>query len=202
MIGATVYLTFHLQIVLGFSPLMAGLASLPLTIVISLVAPLATRFLSRVGARPLMIGGPLFAAAGLFFLSFITVGGNYLVQVLPALVLLGIGMAMLFVPMQNLALAGVAPHDAGAASATANAAMQIGGSLGLSIFTTAYAAAAGGVVVAGSASQLESFVSGYSAAFVAAGVAMLIGCVLAIVLIRTPKRDEVPEVTGAVSASD
>lgn len=187
MIGATVYLTFHLQIVLGFSPLQAGLASLPLTIVIALVAPLATRFLSRFGARPLMIAGPLFAASGLFLLSLITVGGDYLVQVLPALVLLGIGMSMLFVPMQNLALAGVAGHDAGAASATVNAAMQIGGSLGLSIFTTAYAAASGGVVVTDAASRLDAFVSGYSAAFAAAGIAMLVGCVLAIVLIR-PKR--------------
>ncbi|WP_169513988.1 MFS transporter [Agromyces subbeticus] len=196
MIGATVYLTFHLQIVLGFTPLQAGLASLPLTVVISLVAPIATRLLSRFGARPLMIGGPLIAAAGLFLLSFITVGGDYATQVLPALVLLGIGMAMLFVPMQNLALTGVAAHDAGAASATANAAMQIGGSLGLSIFTTAYAAAEGGAIVTGSASQLAAFVEGYSAAFVAAGVAMLVGCLLAIVFIRTPR----PE--ASVTASE
>ncbi|MFC9559402.1 MFS transporter [Agromyces sp. NPDC056965] len=191
MIGATVYLTFHLQIVLGFSPLAAGLASLPLPIVIALVAPIATRLLTRFGPRPLMITGPLFAAAGLFLMSFITVGGNYFTQVLPGLVLLAIGMSLLFVPMQNLALAGVAGHDAGAASATANAAMQIGGSLGLSIFTAAYAAASGAIDVTNTASRLDAFVSGYSAAFVAASIAMVIGCVLAIVLIR-PKHTDAP----------
>lgn len=185
MIGAMLFLTFHLQIVLGLSPLIAGVATLPLPIVISLTAPIATRILSASGPRGLMIGGTLIAAAGLFFLTFITADGSYLVQVLPALVLLGIGMAMLFVPMQNLALAGVAPHDAGAASATANASMQIGGSIGLSIFATVSASAMRTSTDA--AGSMASLVDGYSAAFLASAIAMLMGCVIAIVFIRRPQ---------------
>ncbi|NQX26454.1 MFS transporter [Microbacteriaceae bacterium VKM Ac-2854] len=186
MIGAMLYLTFHLQIVLGFAPLEAGLATLPMTIVIMIVAPIATKFLPRTGPRPLLIAGPLVGAAGLVYLSRITADGDYFVQVLPALVLLGVGMALMFVTMQNLALAGVEPHDAGAASATANAAMQVGGSLGLSIFTTIYA----GVV--GSEQTPTAFVAGYSAAFIAAAVALVVASVIAVVFIRGSKEALMP----------
>ncbi|RWZ68325.1 MFS transporter [Labedella populi] len=189
MIGGTLYLTFHLQIVLGFSPLLAGLASLPLTVAIAVVAPIATKLLPAIGPRPLMIAGPLVGAVGLLLLSRITPDGAYLTEVLPGLLVLGAGMGMLFVPLQNLALTGVAPHDAGAASATANATMQIGGSLGLSIFTTIYAAASGHATGASSPAAL---VDGYSAAFVAAAVGLLVAAVVAVVFIRGRKEDLLP----------
>lgn len=92
MIGATLYLTLHLQLVLGMPPLEAGLASLPLTLAIMATAPVATRLLGRVGARPLMIAGPLIVAVGLLYLSRLTADGSYFVQVLPALVIMGVGM--------------------------------------------------------------------------------------------------------------
>jgi EmrB/QacA subfamily drug resistance transporter len=199
MIGAMLYLTFHLQIVLGFAPLEAGIASLPMTIVITIIAPIATKLMPKIGPRPLMIVGPIIGAAGLFSLSRITTDGNYFVEVLPGLILLGMGMAMLFVPMQNLALAGVSPHDAGAAGATANASMQIGGSLGLSIFTTVYASRVDASVISGAQSQLDAFVSGYSAAFTAAGVGLLIAAVVAIVFIRGPKETLLPHGEEAVA---
>jgi EmrB/QacA subfamily drug resistance transporter len=189
MIGALLYLTFHLQIVLGFAPLIAGLATLPLTVAIAAVAPFATRLLPRMGPRLLMIAGPIVGAAGLLLLSRITPGGSYLLEVLPGLLVLGVGMGLLFVPLQNVALSGVAPHDAGAASATANASMQIGGSLGLSIFTTIYATASGHATGAASAASL---VDGYSAAFVAAAVGMVLAAVVAIVFIRGPKEELLP----------
>ncbi|RUR02067.1 DHA2 family efflux MFS transporter permease subunit [Labedella endophytica] len=188
MIGALLYLTFHLQIVLGFAPLLAGVATLPLTVAIAIVAPIATRLLSRFGPRPLMIGGPIVGAVGLALLSRITPGGSYLLEVLPGLVVLGIGMGMLFVPLQNVALSGVAPHDPGAASATANASMQIGGSVGLSIFTTVYASASGHAAAASPA----ALVDGYSAAFVAAAIGMALAAVIAFALIRGPKEDLLP----------
>lgn len=193
MIGSTLYLTFYLQIVVGMPPLDAGLASLPLPLAIMLVAPVATKLLSSIGPRPLMIGGPLIVAAGLVYLSFITVDGSYVVQVLIALVIMGIGMAFVFVPLQNLALSGVAPHDAGAASAAANSAMQIGGSIGLSVFTAIYAAAIAGLTVTDEASQLEAFTTGYSATFVAAAVGMVIASVVAAFLIRAPKVALLPQ---------
>ncbi|MFB2556720.1 MFS transporter [Herbiconiux liangxiaofengii] len=198
MIGAMLYLAFHLQIVLGMDPLPAGLASLPMTLVIMVVAPIATKLLPVIGPRPLMIGGPLIAAVGLVYLSRITADGSYLVQVLPALIVLGIGMAMIFVPLQNLALAGVAPHDAGAASATANSAMQIGGSIGLSVFTALYASAVAGYD--GGASQLAAFTSGYSAAFLAAAVGLVLASIIAAVLIRGSKSELLPQGADAEAA--
>lgn len=84
MIGATLYLTFHLQIVLGRGALEAGIASLPLPLGTMALAPLATKMLGPIGPRPMLIGGPLAVAAGLFYMSFVTPGGNYFVQVAPA----------------------------------------------------------------------------------------------------------------------
>ena len=192
MIGALLYLTFHLQIVLGFGPLEAGLASLPMTLVIMVCAPLLTKALPIVGPRPMMIVGPLVAGAGLLWLATqITADGSYAVQVLPALLVMGVGLAGVFVPMQNLALSRVAPHDAGAASATSNAMMQIGGSIGLAVFTNLYAGA-----VASSTSTvggpLGALVDGYSVAFLAAAIAMLLAAPISFFLIRGRKEDLLP----------
>ncbi|QHC71285.1 MFS transporter [Rathayibacter sp. VKM Ac-2801] len=183
MIGSTLYLTLHLQLVLGLPPLEAGLANLPMTVTIMIVAGVAAKLLPRTGPRVLMIVGPLIAAAGLLYLSRITPDGGYLLEVLPALILLGVGMAMVFVPLQNLALTGVAAHDAGAAGATANAAMQIGGSIGLSIFTTLYAG------VAGEQQSPVAFVDGYSAVFVAAAIGLVVASVVAVAMIRVKKEE-------------
>ncbi len=198
MIGATLYLTFHLQIVLGMAPFASGLASLPLTIAIMIVAPIATKLLPLSGPRPMMIGGPLLVAVGLVYLSRITADGDYFVQVLPALILMGLGMGFVFVPLQNLALSGVAPHDAGAASATANSAMQIGGSIGLSIFTAIYVAAVGSTNGLTGTPLLEAYTSGYSAAFLAAAVGMVLASVIAAVFIRGTKAELLPQSDAAV----
>ena len=190
LIGATLYLTFHFQIVLGMEPLVAGVANVAMTVVILIAVPLLTKQLPKIGPRPLMIAGPLFAAAGLFYLSFITPDGSYFAQVLPALVLLGLGLAALFVPLQNLALTGVAPHDAGAASATVNAATQIGGSIGLSVFTAIYARAAED---SAAGSQFAAFTDGYSAVFIAAAITMVAASLIAVFLIRGTKSELLPQ---------
>lgn len=191
MIGATLYLTFHLQIVLGQGALEAGIASLPLPLGTMLLAPLATRLLGVIGPRPMLIGGPLVVAAGLFLLSFITPGGNYFAQVAPALLVMGFGMAFVFIPLQNVALTGVKPHDAGVASAVTNSAMQIGGSIGLSVFTAVYAAVVGGHTPGGV--SLEMLANGYSATFIAAAIGMLVACVIAITMVCGPKEELLPQ---------
>jgi len=191
LIGATLYLTFHFQIVLGMEPLVAGLANVAMTVVILFMVPILTNLLPRIGPRPLVIVGPLLSAAGLFYLSFITPGGNYFSEVLPGLVLLGIGLAMLFVPLQNLALTGVLPHDAGAASAAVNAATQIGGSIGISVFTAIYAGVAADSATAGN-DMFTSFTDGYSSVFVASAITMVGAAIIAIFLIRGRKADLLP----------
>jgi MFS family permease len=199
LIGATLYLTFHFQIVLGMTPLVAGLANVAMTVVILAVVPVLTKLLPKIGPRLLMIVGPLVSAAGLFYLSGITAGGDYFTEVLPALVLLGIGLAMIFVTLQNLALTGVAPHDAGAASATVNACLQIGGSIGLSVFTAIYAGAELGAIDDG-VPMLSAFTDGYSAVFIASAVAMVVASLIAVVFIRGKKSDLLPQGEQAAMA--
>lgn len=188
MIGATLYLTFHLQIVLGMGALEAGVASLPLPLGTMVLAGVATKMLGQIGPRPMLIGGPLIVAAALVYLSFIRPGGNYFVQIAPALLVMGMGMAFVFIPLQNVALTGVAPHDAGIASAVTNSAMQIGGSIGLSVFTAVYAAVVSGHAQVGAAELTD----GYSVVFIAAAVGMLVASVIAITMVHGRKEDLLP----------
>lgn len=192
LIGSMLYLTFYFQIVMGLSPLLAGIANVAMTVVIMACTPFATKALNAFGPRPLMILGPLFSAAGLFYLLGITADGNYFTQVLPALVLLGIGLSMLFVPLQNLALTGVEAEDAGVASATVNSALHIGGSIGLAVFTIVYANTVDGALLGG-ADPLAAFTDGYAAVFTASGIAMVAASLLAIFLIKGKHEDLIPQ---------
>ncbi|GII98245.1 EmrB/QacA subfamily drug resistance transporter [Sediminihabitans luteus] len=192
LIGATLYLTFHLQIVMGMSPLASGLANVAMTVVIILAVPAVTNLLPKIGPRPLMIAGPLIAAVGLFYLSGISPEGSYAVEVLPALLVLGLGLSFVLVPLQNLALTGVAPHDAGAAAATVNAALQIGGSIGVAVFTVVYTRASDAAFADGAA-PAAALTDGYSATFVAAGIAMVVAALVAALMIRGTKSDLLPQ---------
>ncbi|MFD4181931.1 MFS transporter [Rhodococcus sp. NPDC058514] len=141
LLGGTLYLTFYLQIVLGFSPVAAGFGSLPMAIFIVLAAGISAQLSTKIGPKPLMIAGPLVAAVGLALLTQIEVDSSYWTHVFPGLATFGFGLGLLMVPMQNLSLIGVKDHDAGAASALANATIQIGGALGTALFTTIYVSA-------------------------------------------------------------
>ncbi|WP_083941666.1 MFS transporter [Sanguibacter suarezii] len=189
LLGGLLFLTFYFQIVLGYSPVIAGVASLPMTVTIMICAPLLSKVLPQVGVRLPMTVGPIIAAAGLFYMAaFVTVEGNFAAQVLPGVVLLGIGLACLFVPLQNVALSGVDEHDAGVASAAVSSAQQIGGSIGTALITAFYAAAVTTSVTSGSA-QMEALVDGYSVAFVWAGALILCAAPISFFLISMSKKD-------------
>jgi EmrB/QacA subfamily drug resistance transporter len=179
-IGMTLYLAFHLQIVLGLSPLLAGLASLGMTLATMVTAPVAAKLFPRFGARALMTAGPLIAAAGMLYLTRITPEGGYWTQVLPGLVTAGIGIAFVIVPLQNVALTGVAPQDAGAASAVVNSAMQVGGCIALSVFTTLYIA----TVENSDGPPLRALTDGYSTVFLATAVVLLLAALVAVTMLR------------------
>ncbi|MBB5841939.1 EmrB/QacA subfamily drug resistance transporter [Conyzicola lurida] len=192
LLGGLLFLIFYFQIVLGYSPLLSGLASLPMTAVIMVTVGILSNVLPKIGVRLPMTVGPILAAAGLFYLSFITVEGNYLLEVLPGLVVLGIGLGAIFVPLQNVALAGVEDHDAGVASAAVTATQQIGGSIGTALFTALYTSAISSYLADNASSptaQFGALVSGYSAAFVCAAALMLLAAPIAFFLIRPSKDD-------------
>ncbi len=188
VMGAMLYLTFHFQIVLGMSPVKAGFANVAMTLVIMATAPLSTKLFTNFGARVVLVAGPLISAFGLFYLGGVTAGGSYWTEVLPGLVVLGLGLSLIFVPMQNLALAGVEPHDAGVASALANSSLHIGGSIAIAVFTALYTSSMEDSLASGAA-PLVALADGYGTTFVAAGVVMLIGAALAGLLIPGKKDD-------------
>jgi EmrB/QacA subfamily drug resistance transporter len=192
LLGGLLFLTFYFQIVLHYTPIQSGLASLPMTVTIIIGAGVLSKFLARTGVRIPMTVGPVVGAAGLLWLTSITATGNYAVEVLPGLILLGIGLAMIFVPLQNVALFGISEHDAGAASAAVTAMQQIGGSLGTALFTALYTAAMSSYLfdkIPTEAVQVAALVSGYQSAFLWAAIIIFAAAPLSFFLVRLSRED-------------
>ena len=142
MYGLFLLLTYDFQVVLGYSPARAGAAFLPLSAaVMSSSTVLARRLLPRVAPRALVVPGLVLAAAGMATLTRLHADSGYAAHVLPAELLIGLGMGLVFVPAFSTATAGVAPRDAGVASAMVNTAQQIGASLGTALLNTVAAGA-------------------------------------------------------------
>jgi EmrB/QacA subfamily drug resistance transporter len=141
MFGMFFFLTQFLQDILGFSPLRAGVAFLPMTVVVFAVSRLSARLLSRFAPGPLSMAGTLPVIAGMAWLSRISPGTAYLPGVLGPMLLFGFGLGIAFVPLTTAALAGVRPEDSGAASGMVNVMQQVGGALGLAILVTVFGTA-------------------------------------------------------------
>ncbi|MCX5136302.1 MFS transporter [Streptomyces sp. NBC_00340] len=141
MFGMFFYIVLFVQNVLGYSPISAGVAFLPVTVAIAIGAGLSQRFLPVLGPKPFMIAGSALVTLGLGWLTFISPDDSYLGGVLGPMLLFGFGMGLNFVTLTVTAVAGVAQHEAGAASGLLNVTQQVGGSLGLSILTTVFGTA-------------------------------------------------------------
>jgi EmrB/QacA subfamily drug resistance transporter len=128
------FLTLYMQNVLGFSPTRAGLAYVPVAAMVAVSAGAGTAVITRTGTRPLIVGGALIAAGGVFWLSRIPAAGHYWTDLFPGLVIMAFGLGGVFVGVQTAAQAGVPPRLAGLASALINASFQVGAALGLAIF--------------------------------------------------------------------
>jgi EmrB/QacA subfamily drug resistance transporter len=139
-LGLFFFLTLYMQEVLGYSPIKTGLAYLPLCGVIAVSAGISSQLLSRVGTRAVIVAGSLIAAGGLFWLSHLSTHASYLADVLPGMLVLSVGFGPAFVGTATAANAGVPAEQAGLAAALLNASQQIGGALGLAIFTAVSAA--------------------------------------------------------------
>jgi predicted MFS family arabinose efflux permease len=129
------FLTLYMQNVLGYSAIQTGLAYLPLCFAIGIAAGVSSQLLSRVGTRPVIIAGAVIAAGGLYWLSRIPVHGSYASDLLPGMLVLSLGFGPVFVGVTTAANAGVPADKAGLAAALLNASQQLGGALGLAIFS-------------------------------------------------------------------
>lgn len=134
-------MTQYFQGVLGYSPLLSGLAFLPVTAVMFGVVRVVPRLVPRFGTQRLLGGGVLVALVGMAWLSRLGPGTSFFPQIVLPMALLGIGIGSALVPLTTAGIAGVDAEDAGAASGLVNVAQQLGGSLGLGILITVFAAA-------------------------------------------------------------
>lgn len=201
MFGSFFFLTYYFQIVLQYTPLEAGLASLPVTAGVFIAAGLASNLVPRVGSKPLMVAGAVLASAGMLLLTRIEVTSSFGSTVLPGELILGLGMGFVFVPLSNLALVGVPEHDAGAASATLNATQQVGGSLGVALLNTFYTTAVTGYVTTHLPPTplvaAEGLVHGSKVVFAWSAGMMVIAAIVAAIVINARKSD-LPTGTAAV----
>jgi EmrB/QacA subfamily drug resistance transporter len=197
MFAVFLFLTYYFQGVLGYSALRAGVAFLPFPFGIILSSTIASKTLPRFGPRALATGGFAFATLGMLWLTQLPAESAYVTHVVPAMLLISLGMGHVFVPLASTALLGVPNHDAGAASALVNTMQQVGGALGVAflntIATTATASYAGSHGGMSRAAVVHGFTSAFS---VSVGVMALAGVVV-LTLIRRPRRDDSNGGTGA-----
>jgi EmrB/QacA subfamily drug resistance transporter len=167
-------LALYLQQVLGYSAAQNGLAFLAVAGTIAIVSNVAGPFVRRVGAQPVLALGISLLLLSEGWLLRLPVHGHYGVDLLPAFVLMGFGMAFSFVAVTIAALAGVSPADAGIASGITNTARQIGGALGLAVVTTIASAKAGASASVLSHDFHQAFVVLFAVLFAALGITVFL----------------------------
>ena len=185
------FLGLYLQIVKGYTPIAAGFAFLPFSVGIIIGAGIASQLLPRVGPKPLMVPGLIMGAAGLFWLSRLEYNSPYVGHVLPAMLLISLGMAFNFIPVSTTALHGIGRADAGVGSAMLNTSQQVGGAVGTALLntfavaaTTAYIAANG---KAGAAGINPALTAGYTRAFEAGAGFLLLAAIVAFFMLTIGK---------------
>jgi EmrB/QacA subfamily drug resistance transporter len=188
MLSMFYFLTLYMQNVLGYSPIVAGAAYLPLTVVIGVSAGIGSKLLARVGSRAVICAGSLLAAGGLLLLSQIPVAGGYGAHVLPGLLLIALGIGPVFVGVTAAANAGVDPSRAGLAAALLNASQQVGGALGLAIFS-AVGTARTHHLLAGGAPILAATTSGLRHALATGAAFAAAAALLALATRNTREQD-------------
>jgi EmrB/QacA subfamily drug resistance transporter len=177
--GMFLMLTYHFQAVLGWSPVRTGLAFLPLSVAVSVGSfGLGSRLLPRVAPRTLIVPGLLVAAGGLFLLSGLSPDSSYVARILPAEVLLGIGMGCVFTPAISVATSDIDMRYAGVAAATANTFMQVGGSVGTAVLNSVAVS-----VTASAGAGAAAVVDGFVAATTCAAVLLVAAAIAAAALI-------------------
>ncbi len=187
------YLTLYMQNVLGYSAIQTGAAYLPLCFAIGIAAGVSSQLLSRVGTRPVIVAGAVIAAAGMYWLSRIPVHGSFLSDLLPGMLVLSIGIGPVFVGVTTAANAGVPADKAGLAASLLNASQQVGGALGLAIFT-AIATAHTNHLLAAHTPMADALTSGFQRALLVGSVLILAAAVIG--LRATNTRGQELDATG------
>ena len=197
MIGAFaqfLFLAYWFQLVKGYSPVVSGLAFLPhIAGLVVGTTVIATRLSGKVSPRTLMVPGLLTAAVGMAMLTQLSIDSSYLLLVMPATVLLGVGIGTTFMPAVTLATSGVEASDAGIASAMLSTSQQVGGSIGTALLNTIAASSTATWLAtrapAGPDAANEAAVHGYVTAFWwALGIVLLAAALVALLVDQPASR--------------
>jgi EmrB/QacA subfamily drug resistance transporter len=179
--GALFLLPVELQLVVHYSPLESGLALLPVTVIMLIFSARSGQLAARIGPRLQMTAGPFVVAAGLLLLTRATHSGNYLAQVLPAVIVFGVGLAITVAPLTSTAMGAAPSEHAGVASAVNNVVARAAGLLAVAILPLL----AG--ITGGAALEPHHFAVGFRTAAIIAGFTCAAGGLVAAATIRNPK---------------
>jgi EmrB/QacA subfamily drug resistance transporter len=195
----------YLQLVLGYSALLVGLAFLPANLIMAAFSlGLSAKLVMRFSIRLPLTVGLLLAASGLGLFARVPVAGNFIVDVLPCMLLLGLGAGIAFNPLLLAAMNDVAPSESGLASGVVNTSFMMGGALGLAILASLAASSTNSLLAEGSG-RLAALNGGYHAAFLAGALFAALAAALSAALLRTAPTaapasiESAPTPAGAVS---
>jgi predicted MFS family arabinose efflux permease len=174
MFGMFFFLVQFMQNILGFSPLKAGLAFLPMTGLLFTAARFAPRLVQRFGARGLMLTGLPLIVAGMLWLTRLSGDSGYVSGALGPMLLFGLGAGLVFLPLTVTILSGVRREDSGAASGVLQTTQQVGGALGMAVLVSVY----------GTASRGGGMADGVSAAFTVGTVFAVVALLVSAVAVR------------------
>ena len=200
LFGVFFFVTLYLQQVMGYSALKTGVAYLPLSLTLIGASALASRLVDRFTPKPVLTVGLLIATVGFILLTLIDGHGDYASHVLPAMIVLGVGLGTSFVPITIAATNGVASGDSGLASGLLNTTQQVGGSLGLAILSSVSTSRTTSALDSGSALPV-ALTHGFKGAFTVAALLCAIGVVLAITLLPGRRREAEDEQVEAMTIS-
>ena len=200
LFGLFLFLTYYLQVVKGYSPIRTGVAFLPMVAgMVTGSTQIGARLMTRVPARYLMTPGLLVASTGMLLLTQIGPDSSYVGLILPAFLLIGLGMGTTFMPAMSLATYGVEPRDAGIASAMINTSQQVGGAIGVALLNTIAASATTSYLTANAATaaspellQLEAMVEGFTSAIWWAVAILVASAALAFALVNAGSQSQAP----------
>jgi EmrB/QacA subfamily drug resistance transporter len=187
MLGTFLSLTYYFQGTLHYSALKSGFAFVPFSLGIISGATVASRLLPRFGPRAVMGGGLALATIGLVLFTTLDVHSAYVSVVLPAEVIVSLGMGLAFVAMSSTALIGVSPEDAGVASALVNSTQQTGGTMGAALINTIATTATASYLAAhgtSQAAQAAGAVHGYTSAFTFSAAVLGFAALASFALVR------------------
>jgi len=204
MFGIFLFVTYFLQASLGFSPMQTGFSFLPMVLMLVLAAQLSTNFLlPRLGAKVMVPIGMALGTVGMLLLTRLQLDSVYAVDVLPALMVLGLAMGSIMPASMQTATLGVDRHFAGVASAMVNTSQQVGGSIGTALLNTIAATATADYIAsrlpADAETAASAAVAGYAAAYGWGAGFFAVGGVIAALLFR--RRVRIADADGAVPST-